>query len=87
MTLTDQEASTKWCPQVRCAVRHYSSDTTPATGNAEYNERNPQKYAFCIGSSCMMWRWDSRSKHSGGYPGFVLPKEEWTGYCGLGGKP
>ena len=41
----------------------------------------------CYGEDCMAWRWDSRSKHDGGFPGSELPKEKWKGYCGLGGKP
>jgi hypothetical protein len=41
----------------------------------------------CIGSTCMMWRWNSEFTLPEGH---VLPdiKDSATeGYCGLGGKP
>lgn len=85
MVVTEKEAEQKWCPQIRVAIRF--SDDSVVAGNAEYSERNPQSYSYCIASSCMMWRWDSRSKHDGGFPGGPTPKEQWTGYCGMGGKP
>lgn len=84
--LTEQEAKEKWCPQVRRSsvlAETYMGAPTVATAI----NRGSTKNTNCIGSECMMWRWDQRSKHDGGYPGSPTPKEKWTGYCGLAGKP
>lgn len=50
MMLTEDEAKTKWCPMVRHDMdggfnRFHSDGTAPAS-------------ATCIGSACMMWRWN-----------------------------
>ena len=45
MTLTEEEAGTKWCPEFRRAGGGGNSD---ADG---YRRTN------CIGSKCMFWRW------------------------------
>lgn len=48
---------------------------------------------FCIGSSCMAWRWgeagDPHAKDPKGRKrgGILLPRNLWPGYCGLAGKP
>lgn len=69
---TEKESATKWCSRGHMhPVDWEDVRSTPK----------------CAGSECMMWRWDQRSKHDGGYPGSPTPKEQWTGYCGLGGKP
>ncbi len=36
------------------------------------------KLRFCLGASCMMWRYKHRSEKS---------NEEAEGYCGLAGRP
>lgn len=87
MQVTETESYNRWCPHIRCAIKHDRDDAAPATGNCDYGDRIPLGYASCIGSSCMMWRWDQRSKHDGGFPGSEAPTAAWKGYCGLAGKP
>jgi hypothetical protein len=47
----------------------------------------------CIASRCMAWRWGNDSKRKidpteNGYTKWIdTRREEWEGYCGLGGKP
>ena len=82
---TEKEAEQLWCPQIRVAIRFAENNVVAC--NAEYSERNPQSHAFCIGSNCMMWRWQGKYKPDGPHALIELPKEQWTGYCGMGGKP
>lgn len=51
MTLTEEEATTKWCPFGRAI------DNDGATLAATCN-RGPREehWTFCIGSACMAWR-------------------------------
>jgi len=44
---------------------------------------------LCIGAACMAWRWHKKHEARFGHPQpcAELPRDEWTGYCGLGGKP
>lgn len=76
MPVTEREAGQKYCP--------YKFST----------ERN--EYG-CAGEDCMLWRWYNterkvkeqeigRGKYSPAEY-VMLPKSQWTGYCGLGGKP
>jgi hypothetical protein len=79
--LTEKEAATKWCPEVR---RADGGDNCDADGN----RRTP----YCIGSSCMMWRkidqigigpnGEKRDRDMDG-------RTRWVdrGYCGLAGRP
>jgi len=71
MAMTEQEAREKWCPQARKGVVYTLEP--------------------CLGSECMMWRWNSRIRYvpTSFGPAPVqedLPRDKWTGYCGLGGK-
>ena len=92
--LTEQEAKEKWCPQaIRPVV--VSTGSTAAVG-ANRNQHVLPLGTFCVGSECMVWRWNDKTtvyyigtnelgrsefKHE------QLSKEKWTGYCGLAGKP
>lgn len=79
MILTEQEAKEKWCPQGHYHKEDYAKETaTPK----------------CAASGCMMWRWYNTEEVE--YMGFTtypilnitkLSKDQWTGYCGLAGKP
>ena len=66
--MTEAEAKKKWCPMVR-----FERDLV--------NRSDPHVLsAKCIGSACMLWRWD------------IVPEEidgdkNWDGHCGLAGKP
>lgn len=88
MVVTEIEATQKWCPQARIGDGGYNAIAEPLKGN--HTTR-------CVGSSCMMWRWDTTRKciqeqsisRASYRPSLYvdLPKEQWTGYCGMGGKP
>lgn len=80
MQVTETESCNRWCPYIRCAIKHDRDDAAPATGNCDYGDRIPLGYASCIGTSCMMWRWDYEH-------GRRFPSSEPKGYCGLAGKP
>lgn len=51
----------------------------------------------CCSSRCMAWRWENTHGPDNWVTmyrvpplrvqGEQLPRDEWTGYCGLGGKP
>lgn len=40
----------------------------------------PKLDHVCMGSACMMWRWDVVPEQPGG-------DKNWDGHCGLAGKP
>lgn len=67
---TEHEAAGRWCP-------YRGEVTVSADGTA--------KLVYCIGSNCMMWRWEKRYDIS--IAGKVEEGEVTEGYCGLGGKP
>jgi hypothetical protein len=79
--LTEDEAKTKWCPMSRHPI--YPMDDRPSGGNSmQTGEFMPT----CIGSACMMWRW----QHMGGdhnQIGEPISPVPAHGYCGLAGKP
>ena len=45
--------------------------------NCPFLTTKEDKFRFCLGSSCMMWRYKNPEKCSG----------EDEGYCGLAGRP
>lgn len=70
--MTEQEATTKWCPHMTyCVNPHHVMDGLAA----EYVQ------ARCCASECMMWRWDGEV---GLWEGDL---EGASGYCGLAGRP
>jgi hypothetical protein len=71
--MTEEEAKTKWCPMFRCAGDG---------GNADADGGRRTK---CIGTRCMMWRWQYDTVADG--PDGVDYKLVRTtqGYCGLAG--
>ena len=76
MSMTEEEARTKWCPMIHSMPRILFSesideDTYQKTIKAREGEQ--RKY-LCIASGCMAWRWNG--KHNFDY----------IGYCGLGGE-
>ena len=71
MVLTEDEAKTKWCPQVRVGESYRA-----------VNMRINYDLITCIASGCMMWRWEAVNTAPG--LGVVKPTK---GYCGLAGKP
>lgn len=78
MITTEKEAENKWCPY-----------TMKSDGGAtsSYNRNGwGEPAAFCIGSSCMAWRWVQDP-----LVGFIANGQQTNtkteyGYCGLAGK-
>lgn len=56
--MTEEEAKTKWCPHVRITNddtgdwKSFRNNRGKAGDNLNHN---------CIGSACMMWRWQTKS--------------------------
>jgi hypothetical protein len=69
MLLTEGEARSLWCPEVRLATYERDGESEANGINAWHNERIPAQ-AHCVGAHCMMWRWSTQSGR---------------GYCGLAG--
>ena len=75
--MTEDEATTKWCPFVR-----YVSESLPegyASGNKfAYVE---DTHTNCMASDCMMWRWDFKNLSIEN-----ARKNKRQGYGGLAGN-
>ena len=74
--MTEEEAKTKWCPFARIP------DGEPVVA-----VNRPEPYGDvpkCLGSFCMMWRW--QDDPTGAQPPDG-PEPNMTGWCGLAGKP
>lgn len=84
--MTEDEAKQKWCPMVsleNVTTRfHEKRDGQPG--------RSAVYAAHCIGSDCMMWRWDAitpeEKRQLREYGDDTGPLLAIPGYCGLGGK-
>jgi hypothetical protein len=78
--MTEEEAKTKWCPHVRFLDLGIEDDQPCNRHADDINGKeagyNP-KYARCIGSACMMWRWKAH----------YAEESLSNGFCGLAGKP
>lgn len=75
--LTEEEATTKWCPWARDMI-HEQGKVGPVQAMAAVN-RKGSDFAKCIASECMAWRFNSA----------VLAADniDRRGYCGLAGVP
>jgi hypothetical protein len=78
MTLTEDEAKTKWCPFARVALRNKEGAVSTAFNRQENSKNEASAVGLCIGSACMAWR-GLKADDAGGYVG--------RGFCGLAGKP
>lgn len=86
MTLTEEEAKTKWCPEARMLV----DATGYGAGNRFSGQQHPLFVAQtrCIGSACMAWRWHGDSPaFQGAGPDDELNPAGRRGYCGKAGVP
>jgi len=83
--MTESEAKTKWCPMVRFYVAdHDHYDNKPQNDGFGKADKNS---GFCIGSACMMWRWNEpQNINFKGDPPYSMVGEDMNGYCGLSGK-
>lgn len=84
MSMTEEEAKTKWCPHVRV------SNGPDGTWNKfDVGVASPSIYT-CIGSACMAWRWQAGTFEEYGKlkasddNGYVVDAK---GFCGLAGAP
>jgi hypothetical protein len=66
--MTEEQAKTKWCPMVRGGLNVHTTWGSPREPGPE--QRNPAA-ARCIGSECMMWRWDRDTDHVHGHCGLA----------------
>lgn len=59
--MTESQAKLKWCPMVRtlCTAPDASLQAVPANRLPDGDFTG----THCIGSECMMWRWERDSKH------------------------
>lgn len=85
--MTEEEAKTKWCPMFSMA---YETAGYNMGDGPETLTRRPVR-ANCIGSACMMFRWDE-VRNPNWHPHMATTEEpfirsETEGYCGLAGKP
>lgn len=46
--------------------------------NCGFQGNNTLPIRYCETSNCMAWVWHKKPKE-----GYRVPKEDWTGYCGL----
>jgi hypothetical protein len=76
VTLTEEEAKTKWCP----FVRHNLGRDLPAA----YRGMHVTSDSKCIGSACMAWRDAGKDTRTNSYVGNYSVD---VGFCGLAGKP
>lgn len=93
MTITEEEAKTKWCPAARCTG---TIDDIPVGGNRVGDPWIHSRFVEqtkCIGSGCMAWRWceehniDAMEHYEACAPGIPGTPPKPVGYCGLAGKP
>ena len=77
MTLTEEEAKTKWCPYARVMVQRNDGEPTASANRMELvvpPSLMDWPASLCIASQCMAWQW--------------LPPNDGScagdkGYCGL----
>ena len=87
--MTEDEAKKKWCPMVRGATFGvaFVNNRFEMRFNPE-DSRGGAEYVTCIGSACMMWRWDwspgDVRDFKKNHPGEECP--ELDGRCGLAGE-
>jgi len=75
MICTEQEAKTKWCPQVRLTDGDVGD---PFNRTATMIADGPGTAVCCIGSDCMLWVWvDMWASREG------ETKPNMLGTCGL----
>ncbi len=94
MILTEDEAKTKWCPEVRTglnagmAVNYHIGQSRNDRHAGDVHEETS-----CVASGCMMWRWRGWRGANDTDPFIVSdPKDcsgapQHYGFCGKAGRP
>jgi hypothetical protein len=73
--MTEEQARKKWCPMTR--FLYAEGDSSRGVYAVAVNTDRPE--SLCVGSECMMWRWDEKEEEAHGLDGTEC------GYCGLAG--
>ncbi len=79
--LTERQASDVWCPFAR--LPWFFERAESAIAGVSYNRTGtgePVDEARCLAARCAAWRWTDPEVTD-------EPREEWTGFCGLAGRP
>lgn len=80
--MTEEQASDKWCPMVRLFTRDGLAGNKCEDEAGAIREDGAQS---CVGSACMMWRWEKYFLDDG--KKVLAMTSDANGYCGLAGKP
>ncbi len=73
---TEEQAKTKWCPMV-----------TPGPQDTATEKHYMHPSQCCVGSACMMWRWEMSQPGMSTPIGVAFkPEKTGRGYCGLAGQ-
>lgn len=59
MIVTEEEARTKWCPEVRL------TDASGSNYGVISNRDIGVRHEYCIASKCMWWRWTTEDETFG----------------------
>lgn len=78
--MREEEAKEKWCPMARIDTRQEGSNYNRWSDGAIPIE------GLCIGSDCMMWRWDEALDMGNGGDILGGTNYDTEGHCGLAGK-
>lgn len=87
--MTESDAKTKKCPLfvITQGIIAHAAVYAKVQGSEEESCQNLLKAAAdsCIGSACMMWRWDTEERIPSAAGITMMVERE--GHCGLAGKP
>lgn len=90
MILTEQEAKTKWCPEVR-VTRRTSHDDVDFSETNRGEDASCDNAHSCLGSACMAWRWADDANGEASYRRTPVKDAAGhfdnapMGYCGKAG--
>ena len=87
--MNEATAKTKWCPMTRAvAIRYQGEDPSASFNKLQLEQKDesivPKNIGHCIGSGCMMWRWNEPLFDG---PDSYVSEPGPEGYCGLAGSP
>lgn len=84
MVLTEAEAAQRWCPLVRVMRKgDMAAEVALAAVNTDpytTHDSREGRELCCVGSRCMMWRWDDPPLTMNG-----STNSRRRGYCGIAG--
>lgn len=80
MLMTEDQASTKWCPHARQSAEDFSTYNRMEDGTVSES-------CLCVASGCMAWRWKRVRDDEGSADGGAAILTQTYGYCGAFGRP